>query len=229
MELILRLTYRADPSRFGLNRLKWLAGPPEGPKLYRQVHLGATSVRVLDIAYQTQRPHVMYCAVASLKMAYDFLRVQAGGASLGAVAPELSMDEIAAQTRTDPLTGVVLSDEFFASFNKIQRLVKVEWAEGVTLEQMSTMSSNGLPAIPAYYPSVCVTGDLEVSGASHLGVYLGHSDDEVLLQNPWYGEYHKWPRKAFEQSRELLGRQAIVFKPIKEKTLDSLLEGGRSA
>jgi hypothetical protein len=191
--------------------------------VYREFRLAGGSVRILDIPYQTQKPHINYCAVAALKMCWDFIRTHLGDRQ----TPEIGMDDIAAQTRTSAETGVQLSPEFFQNFNKLQSLIKAEWASKVTLARMAEARDAGMPSIVVYYPGVCMTGNLEVAGLAHTAVYLAHSEKEVLIHNPWYGELHRWPMPVFEKSRALLGQQAVLFQRNKQTRLDATKGAGR--
>jgi hypothetical protein len=186
----------------------------------RQVPLEGHPVDVLDVPYVTQRPYNMYCFVAAMKMAWDFIRRTRGNGVSADAAPDLSFDAIAALTKVDPYTGVQISKEVLGRFNAEQRLVEAELVFGLDNNGLHLAQSKDLPVIALYYPSMCDNPGTPTSGISHACVFLGATHERVVIHNPWYGPFHQWPANLYDDSRKPLARAAIRFVLRSQATLD---------
>lgn len=187
----------------------------------RKVALGTKTVEVLDVPYVTQRPHLNFCVVAALKMAWDYIRSAKGAGLAADVAPDLSMDNIAALTRVDPLTGVTISQDLIDRINEEQTLVEAKLVWKLDNNGLVAAQQNDLPVVALYYPSMCEHPGTSTSGISHACVFLGATNEKVLIHNPWYGPFHSWPAPLYDRSRKNLGGAAITFSLRAQKTLDA--------
>lgn len=174
----------------------------------QQIRIDGHSIEVLAVPYYTQGDTEYLCVIYSLMMVLDYIkRYKQSPPNTGALTP--SKDDLIALTKTDPNTGTDLSDDIMRILNEKYSTYTFKLKES-TFEEVYKVLDDGYPAIVIYNPAILF---IKQKGPAHAGVVIGMTNNGLILNNPWYGEFFYVDKLSFTQAWDVEYNWAIFVKP----------------
>lgn len=183
----------------------------------RTMTIQGEKVTILKVPWYPQSDTDWKCFVCSLKMCLEYFKNEYHNNEVRQNIPSLDIDNLMEITHTRKNTGTPVG----GLCKKLQKagLPFSFQLKSSSFNELEERIDAGLPVIVIYNGSYLKD---ERRGPSHAGVVIGINDDDIILNNPWFGATYKTDRFKFERAWELEYNQVLIMDPIDIQIQQSL-------
>lgn len=174
----------------------------------RKITIQGESVTILKVPWYPQSETDWKCFVCSLKMCLEYFKNEYNNDIVRQNTPNLDIENIMDITHTRKNTGT--PTEGLCKKLEKSGLPFSFQLKNSSFQEIEEKVSQGLPVIVIYNGSYLKE---ERRGPSHAGVVIGIRDDDLILNNPWFGAAYLVDRFKFERAWELEDNQVIIIEP----------------
>ncbi len=155
-------------------------------------------VTVLKVPWFPQSDSDWKCFVCSLKMCLEYFKNEYNNDIIRQNTPNLDIETLMKITHTRKNTGTP-TEGICKKLEKAGLPFKFQ-LKSSSFPEIEEKLNVGLPAIVIYNGSYLKD---ERRGPSHAGVVIGMRDDDLILNNPWFGAIYLVDKFKFERAWEL--------------------------
>ena len=183
----------------------------------RTMTIQGEKITILKVPWYPQSEIDWKCFVCSLKMCLEYFKNEYSNDTVRQSIPNLDIENLMDITHTRKNTGTPVE----GLCKKLQKagLPFNFQLKSSSFDELEERIDAGLPVIVIYNGSYLKD---ERRGPSHAGVVIGINDDDIILNNPWFGATYKTDRFKFERAWELEYNQVLIMDPIDIQIQQSL-------
>ncbi len=172
-------------------------------------------VEVIRVPYFPQSPTDNFCYVCSLKMVLAYFKNVYPDQLINSNTPELSFDEIKKITRTHE--GGTRTETLIRDLQENISTLEFKIVKDGNYNMIKESLDLDIPVIVLYCGSFLKYR--EIAGG-HAGVVIGITDNDIILNNPWFGYQYVCDKSEFQDAWDIERNQFIKIKPRSQRRLD---------
>ena len=183
----------------------------------RTMTVHGENVTILKVPWYPQSDLDWKCFVCSLKMCLEYFKNEYKNDIVRQNTPNLDIEDLMKITHTRKNTGTP-TEGLCKRLEKAGLPFKFQLKKS-SFSEIEEKILVGIPVIVIYNGSYLKE---ERKGPSHAGVIVGMRDDDLILNNPWFGATYIADKFEFERAWELEYNQVLIMEPVISQTQASL-------
>lgn len=176
-------------------------------------------VAILKVPWFPQSNTDAKCMACSLKMCIEYFINEYKNKTINKNIPSFDINEILNLTHTrEPGSGTPLRN-LCKNLEKTGMPLRFS-IKSTSINEIKQKIDEDLPVIVIYNGTYLL---YQMKGSGHAGVVIGITDDDnVILNNPWFGPIYIPDKLIFEEAWELEYNRALLIEPNIQQTQTEL-------
>jgi len=186
-------------------------------EMRQQTSVNGINVEVLRVPWYPQRTKEWTCVPCSIWMCLAYFKNVYENKIINNKAPSPDLGYLIDILHTRPTTGTIVDRGLCTALDKEGWPFEYSYKSS-NFKELKRYLGKNIPVTVIYDGSYLLD---ERPGPAHAGVVIGMTNnDDVVLNNPWYGPFYFVDKLQFERAWENKYNRAIIIKPVPQSELE---------